>query len=413
MTPFTLVCQRCGATVPPADDRTRCPACGGVLTTRYAPPGEAAWAAAAGLPGLWRYAPLLPARDPARAVTLGEGHTPLVCGARLAAALGLEDLWFKVEAANPTGSYKDRIAAVAITRARETGRRGWLATSSGNAGAALAAYGARAGVPGILVVPANASPAKLAQIRAYGPRLVAVEEFGTSPEADAAVFATLVEVAAARGWALSITAHAFDPCALDGAKTIAYEIVEALAEAPDRVYVPVGGGGLAASLARGFREWRELGRARRRARLTVVQAEGCAPVVAAWRRGGPLVPVERVETAISGVQLADPPDGELLLATLRAEEGTACAVPDAATYAAQARLAEEEGLFVEPAAALPVAGLLADLAAGRLSPAESVVCILTGSGFKDRVAMERLAERRPPVAPIPLDALAGALLGGS
>ena len=154
MSRFALVCHACGQTAAAA---TRCPGCGGVLTTRYAPPGEADWSAAAGLPGLWRYAPLLPVDDPARAVTLGEGRTPLVRAGRLAAALGLRDLWFKVEAANPTGSYKDRIAAVALTRVREAGRGGWIATSSGNAGAALAAYGARAGIPGLLVVPANAA----------------------------------------------------------------------------------------------------------------------------------------------------------------------------------------------------------------------------------------------------------------
>lgn len=407
MSDFTLVCQLCGTA---AGDEDRCPDCGGVLMTRYAAPAAAAWGAAAALPGLWRYAPLLPVRDPARAAFLGEGGTPLARSGRLAAAIGVRELWFKVEAANPTGSYKDRIAAVAIARLRESGQRGWIATSSGNAGAALAAFGARAGARGILVVPANASPAKLEQIRAYGARLIAVREFGASATADAAVFATLAAFSAVQGWALSVTAHAFDPHALDGAKTIAFEIVEALGVAPDRVYVPAGGGGLAASVARGFREWRELGRAGAQPRLTVAQAAGCAPIVEAWHEGTALRPAERVDTTISGVQLADPPDGDAVLAILRAENGSACAVPDAAVYAAQARLAEEEGLLVEPAAALSLAALLADLAAGRVSPEERIVCVLTGSGFKDRAALTRLAERRPPVAPIALDALGAALL---
>ena len=405
---WTLVCQLCGAAAG-ADER--CAVCGGVVATRYSPPPAASWNAVGGWPGIWRYAPLLPAAQPEQALTLGEGNTPLVRSERLAAALGLRELWFKYEAANPTGSYKDRIAAVALTRARERGLAGWLATSSGNAGAALAAYGARSGIPGTVVVPANAAPAKLAQIRAYGPRLVPVEGFGASADIDEAVFATLRAVAAERGLALSITAHAFDPYALDGAKTIAFEIVEALVAPPDRVYVPAGGGGLATAMARGFEEWQAIGRAARVPRLAVVQAAGCAPIVRAWERGAPLVPVEAVTTTISGVQLAAPPDGAALLAAIARMHGTACAVEDADVYAAQARLAAEEGLLVEPAGALAVAGLIADVAAGSITSDERIVCVLTGSGFKDRAALERLAEQHAPEPPVSVAALPAALAG--
>ncbi|HET9014028.1 MAG TPA: threonine synthase [Thermomicrobiaceae bacterium] len=408
MSGYTLACQRCETSVA---DGVRCPSCGGVSSTRYGVPAQAAWDAAARLPGIWRYAPVLPVARPGEAVTLGEGGTPLVRSRRLAQAIGVRELWFKVEAANPTGSYKDRIAAVAVTRAVEAGRRGWLATSSGNAGAALAAYGARAGLPGIVVVPANAAPAKLAQIRAYGPRLIPVEGFGLSAGADAAVFATLEAASVEHGLALSITAHAFDPHAMDGAKTIAYEVAEQLGCVPDRVYVPAGGGGLATSLARGFREWCDLGRAEWLPTLTVVQAEGCAPIVRSWERGTDLVPVDAVDTAISGVQLASPPDGDALLSALRADDGAAVGVSDDAALWAQARLAGEEGIFVEPAAALAYAGLLADLAAGRVDGDDAIVCVLTGSGFKDRDAVERMAARRSPAAPIPIDALAAALGG--
>jgi threonine synthase len=405
---WTLVCQLCGAA---AGRDYQCVVCGGVVATRYPPPTATAWAAAASWPGIWRYAPLLPVEHPEQALTLGEGNTPLVRSERLAAALGLRALWFKYEAANPTGSYKDRIAAVALTRVRERRLAGWLATSSGNAGAALAAYGARSGIAGTVVVPANAAPAKLAQIRAYGPRLVPVEGFGTSAAIDEAVFTTLRAVAAEQGLALSITAHAFDPYALDGAKTVAFEIAEALAAPPDRVYLPAGGGGLATAMARGFEEWRAAGRAPAVPRLAVVQAAGCAPIVRAWERGAPLVPVEQVTTGISGVQLAAPPDGAALLAAIARTQGAACAVEDAAVYAAQARLAMEEGLLVEPAGALSVAGLIADVAAGRIAPDERIVCVLTGSGFKDRAAFERLAERHAPDPPATVTTLAAVLTG--
>ncbi|HEU5330482.1 MAG TPA: pyridoxal-phosphate dependent enzyme, partial [Thermomicrobiales bacterium] len=141
------------------------------------------------------------------------------------------------------------------------------------------------------------------------------------------------------------------------------------------------------------------------------QAAGCAPIVRAWEQGTPLVPVEAVTTEISGVQLAAPPDGSALLVAIARTNGTACAVEDAAVYAAQARLATEEGLLVEPAGALSVAGLIADVAAGRVAPDERIVCVLTGSGFKDRAALARLAEQHAPEPPVSVAALAAALAG--
>lgn len=378
--------------------------------TCYDLPLDTEWSMTSRLPGIWRYAPLLPVENPVSAVSLGEGNTPLVRSLRLGEALGIQSLWFKIEAGNPTGSYKDRIAAVAISRAKETGRRGWIATSSGNAGAALAAYGARAGLPGIIVVPTQASPAKLSQIQAYGPCLIAVEGFGLSPEADAAVFSTLADVSVERDWALSITAHAFDPYAMDGAKTIAFEIAEQLGRAPDRVYVPAGGGGLATSLWRGFLEWHALGRIAALPHLVVVQPEGCAPIVHSLRRGTDLIPVPYVETTISGVQLADPPDGGALLHALRYSNGSAIAVPDNVTYEVQVQLARKEGIFVEPAAALAVAGLIADFNAGHVTPDETIVCVLTGSGLKDIQAAERMATRELTMGPIGIDSLKAALV---
>lgn len=404
-----LVCSRCGHL---EDTGPRCARCGGLLETHYPNATAAACGGAPGLEGIWRYAPLLPIADPGAAVSLGEGGTPLIRSRRL----GLPNLWLKVESANPTGSYKDRIAAVAMSRAREGGRRGWLATSSGNAGAALAAYGARAGLAGTVVVPASAPEGKLSQIRAFGPRMVTVQRFGTAADVDAGVFAALRAAATAQGLALSITAHAFDPWALDGAKTIAFEIAESLAtrgRAAEHVYAPVGGGGLAAAMARGFREWAGLGGIGAEPRLHVVQAEGCAPVVGAWRRGTDVEPVAEVTTAISGVQLADPPDGALVLAAIRRTDGGACSLPDADVYAVQARLAREEGLFVEPAGALAVAGALADADAGRLDRDAVTVCVLTGSGSKDTGALARWPGWRAQLPMVPLGELSGWIAGGT
>jgi len=408
---FQLLCQECGRAV---EEGRRCPACNGVLATHYVEPDEDEWDDCADLPGIWRYAPVLPVCDLDFVVSLGEGDTPLVRSERLAASLGLENLYFKMESANPTGSYKDRIAAVAISRALELGQQSWLGTSSGNGGAAVAAYGARAGLPGLICTSPGAAPAKLAQAQAYGARILKVEGFGSSPAADKLVFDTLLTASEKYNQALFITAHAFDPWGMDGVKTIAYEIAEELLEVPDRVFVPAGGGGLATAIARGFRDWHMVAgdwyllhdETPNRPRLTVVQADGCSPIAGSWLKGGGLEPIERITTAISGVQLTDPPDGNALLRILREDNGSATSVSDEATYVAQWRLATEEGIFVEPASALTVAAVIQAVEREEVEPDESIVCILTGSGFKDQVAVEAMAARQSPEQ-IPLDALNG------
>lgn len=402
MTRFVLKCQECDT---PVSLDSRCPACEGVLAARYTSPTTADWQVSSTLPGVWRFAPLLPVREPAHAITMGEGNTPLVRSARIGPSLGLNNLWFKLESANPTGSYKDRIAAVAITRALESGQRSWIGTSSGNGGAAVAAYGARANLPGIICTSPGAAPAKLAQIQAYGASIVKVPGFGSSAETDNHIFRLLSELSRELNRALFITAHAFDPLGMDGAKTIAFEIAESLGDAPQRVFVPAGGGGLATSVGRGFREWHECGRAGRRPRFTVVQAEGCSPIVQSWQRQSKLQPIEKIETAISGVQLTDPPDGNALLRFIREDDGDAVAINDQETYRAQERLATEEGIFVEPAAALSVAAMLQAVSSRSIAADETVVCILTGSGFKDRDAVERMAARYPARAARDLESL--------
>lgn len=388
---FELTCAACGWRGPDAD-LSACPTCGGPIEIVYSGPARVD----AGRPGIWRYAARLPLADPAHAVSLGEGGTPLLPAGRLGAALGLPGLHFKVEGANPTGSYKDRIAAVGIARLRELGKGAWAATSSGNAGAAIAAYGARAGVPGHLFTLERAAPAKIAQIQAYGPSVRAVERLGYDPEVELATWRNIRALCDARGWMMLVTARSLSPHAMEGAKTISYEVCAQLGgRAPDVVYVPVGGGGLLSASWKGFREWREAGLAAGLPRMVAVQAAGCDPVRRAWAAGRPVEPADGCASAISGLQLTAPPDGDLALAALRESGGWAVSVPDAATYAAQAELAARAGLFVEPAAAITLAAVRADLAAGRLRGDETVACWLTGVGFKDAAAVERMAAGRP------------------
>ena len=387
---FSLKCSRCDWLGADADIN-RCPQCDSVVLVAYA---DAAIDVQPDAPGLWKYGAHLPLRDRQFAVSLGEGNTPLLRSGKLEEEIGLGELYFKLEGSNPTGSYKDRIAAVGLSRLRELGKRAWAATSSGNAGASMAAYGVRAGVDGYLFTLEKAARAKIAQIMAYGPQIMAVERLGYDPQAETATWANIRQVCQANQWMMLVTAHAFSPHAMEGVKTISFEIAEQLkGNVPDVVYVPVGGGGLCAAIWRGFAEWQAAGLVERTPRIVAVQPSGCGAIHRAWLRGDDKVaPIAEVTSSISGLQLAAPPDGELVLQALAATDGWSVLIDDDATYAAQAQLARREGLFVEPASAISVAGVAADRAAGRLRGDERVVCILTGVGFKDANALQRMVE---------------------
>ncbi len=387
---FSLECSRC-AWRGEDSESSRCPLCGGTVLVSYADPAIVVQPEQT---GLWRYGAHLPLRDMRFAVSLGEGNTPLLRSSNLEQEIGVGELYFKVEGANPTGSYKDRIAAVGLSRLRELGKRAWAATSSGNAGAAMAAYGVHAGIDGYLFTLEKAARAKIAQIMAYGPNIMAVEGLGYDPQVEITTWDNIGQICRANEWMMLVTAHAFSPHAMEGVKTISYEILEQLhGEVPDVVYVPVGGGGLCAAIWRGFAEWQAAGYVKRTPRIVAVQPSGCNAIHQAWARGDSKVePIAAVTSAISGLQLAAPPDGELVLQTLAASNGWSVTIADDATYAAQAQLAKREGLFVEPAAAISLAGVAADRAAGRLRGDERIVCILTGVGFKDVTAVQRMVE---------------------
>jgi threonine synthase len=300
-------------------------------------------------------------------ITLGEGQTAL---------LSAGDALLKCEHLNPTGSYKDRIAAVGISLGAAAGARGWIGTSSGNAGAAFAAYGARAGMSGRLFTIEGAVPEKLAQVRAYGVEVREVAGFGHDPDVEAGVFAAVERLAREQDLVLAITARSFNAAAMDGVKAIAYELVEAIGAAPEAVFVPTGGGGLLASLWEGFAEWQRLGLAAGTPRLVCVQPAGCAPIDAAFRADAERVaPLPECRSKISGLQLTNPPDGLAALTAVRRSGGWTATVEDADALAAQHVLAHEHGVFVEPAAAAAYAAYLAD-------PVPGAVVIMTGSGLK-------------------------------
>ena len=369
-----FVCHDCGATPDPRTFPWRC-ACGGLLDLRWSSrfPRQAIRSRP---PGLWRYAEAIPAEPAGDLVTWGEGFTPLV-----PVTVGESRVLFKLEFLFPSGSFKDRGASVLISHLRALGATKVVEDSSGNAGAAVAAYCARAGIAAEIYVPASTSADKLHQIEAYGASLVRVP--GTREDTAAAALAA----AASAPYA----SHIYNPYFFHGTKTFAFEIWEQLGfRAPDSVVLPVGHGTLFLGAYYGFRELLEAGEIERLPRLIGVQAAACAPLVEAFRTRGDRIPaVPIAETAAEGIRIADPPRWRQILAATEETRGLIVAVSEAQIAKALRWLARL-GLYVEPTAAA-VVGALEDLAnCFFLGARETVVVPLTGSGLKAGAKVAKL-----------------------
>ena len=327
-----------------------------------------------------------PPSRPQAVVTLGEGNTPLV-RSRIGPTLGLDHLYFKLEQTNPTGSYKDRFAARLISLLVAGGHPLCLGTSSGNAGAAMAAYSAAAGIRCVLCVPDDAPPAKLVQILAYGAQLVRVRGMVGSVAALRGVLARLREVASARRMPLGVSAYTLSPDAMQGIDPLGQELIAALGVAPDRVFAPVGGGGLLVATWRGLQET-----SRVPTRIHAVQAAGNDTMVSALHAGEECAREVSTPARISGLVVPLDLHATTALHAVRDSGGDGHVVPDERVWEVQAQLARHEGLYVEPAGAVSVAGLRQAAEHGHIRPGERVVCLLTGHGFKDAAAARRLSQ---------------------
>lgn len=301
-------------------------------------------------------------------LSLGEGNTPVLSLTTLSRSLGIASISAKAEWMNPTGSYKDRIAAATIEDALRRGLRGWIGTSSGNGGASMSAYGAKAGLPGFLCIAADAPPEKVRSIVPYGATLLPMSQLGIA-EMDA-----IRELASEFRLKLSVTAYRYNPEGMSGSEAIGSELINQ--GEFTHVYVPAGGGGLLVAVARG------LGGAST-ARLICTQPEGCDPIVRFLNREIVEPQIVSCTSTISGLQLPAPPDGKLAASAVRETDGWGCSVSDADALLMQDYLASKEGIFVEPASALAAAALANDVKSGRLAATARPVVILTGSGLKD------------------------------
>jgi threonine synthase len=387
----------------------KCPDCGGILDVDYdwsaSLVEDVMRSARASVGGsMWVFQELLPVASDAVPVSLGEGLTPTIEAGH--APWGGK-LWLKLEGANPTGSFKDRPVSVAVTRARELGVPGLITASSGNAGAAVAAYAARAGLPSVTLVPEGLPAGKLAQIGAPGTRLVAVR--GNFSRAYELAQAWAVD----SGW-LNVTTTQLSAFPTEGNKTVAYELWLQLGHVPDWVLIPVSSGPLLVGALKGFQELMAAGLTDKLPRMVAVQAEGCAPIARAFRAGLTQVHEWRQpDTIATGIK--DPlqgyaDDGTRTLELARASGGAAVVVSDQEILAAVRGLAKEFGVLAEPTGAVGVAGLKAVAALNQDGPEadDTVVCMITGHGLKELGIIGGLVPP-PPVIQPDLAALARAL----
>ncbi len=375
-----LECSRCGEHLDSEQLTGLCPRCSSPLLARYdlsAARLSMRREDMAGRPAnLWRYADVLPVRDPAFRLTLGEGWTPLLPAAHLGKALGLAHLYIKEEGLNPTGSFKARGMAVAVSRAWELGARGFALPSAGNAGGALAAYAARAGLPARIFLPADTPALFFQECERLGAEVTRVR----GHIGDAGKLAR--QEAQHSGLFLLSTLQ--EPYRAEGKKTMAYELVEQLGGVPDVVVYPTGGGTGIVGMWKGFAEMEELGWiGPERPRMVSVQAAGCAPLVEAFDQGAELaVPWEHPETMALGLRVPGAVADFLILRALRESGGTAVAVSDRSIEAAWETLGYSEGILAAPEGGAALAGLEELVLAGWVGADERVVLFNTGNGYK-------------------------------
>ncbi|MCB1065912.1 MAG: pyridoxal-phosphate dependent enzyme [Verrucomicrobiae bacterium] len=336
--------------------------------------------------GIWQWADLLGNAPPAESrITLGEGNTPLVRSQHVGPAAGLPQLYFKLESNNPSGSYKDRFAVSAVSHMRARGAQHCLATSSGNTGSALAAACAVAGIPCRLAIVEPAPDGKLRQMLAYGAELYRIRGFGIDPDITERTFSRLKDLGHRPGWALQVSALAVSPEGMSGVETLAYELDADLDAKIDHVFLPAGGGGLCLAVARGFEKCAAT------PAIQCVQPEGNDTMAGPLREGRDFGrKADPCTTNISGLQVPNLLDADAVIAACRKSGGTGHLVSDESIFELQRRLAREEGIFCEPAGAVALAGALQAAQSGEIDRDAAIVCVVTGSGFKDEASVERM-----------------------
>ncbi len=381
---YYLRCFDCHAPFPLSETGFRCEKCGGLLEVRFELAGKK-------IPwrkrqvSVWKYRELLPVDGDQWITTLNEGGTGLHHCQRLGRKLGLRKLYVKNEGENPTGSFKDRGMTVAISKARELGKKRVICASTGNTSASLSAYAARAGMECIVFIPEGKIAAgKMLQVLMHGARIVQVR--GNFDQA----FEAVVRLAGKRKELYLM--NSLNPFRLEGQKTLAFEVVDQLdGLSPEVMVFPVGNGGNISAAWKGFNEFQELGIVKERPRMMGIQAEKAAPIAKAFKQEKSRIrPVSNPQTVATAIRIGSPVNAPKVLRALKESGGLAETVKDVEILDAQRILARLEGIFVEPASAASIAGLEKLAEAGKVDRSDLIVCVTTGHGLKDPSVAERL-----------------------
>ena len=365
MSHISLRCSECSARHDADMTTLHCAKCDSVLDVAYASSPEDISV----MPS--------PLHHPNDAITLGEGSAPSVALRSVAKHLGVDDIHAKLELMNPTGSFKDRGTAVMMSVAREMGVSEVVEDSSGNAGASVAAYAARAGIRAHIFAPATAPAAKLDQIAVYGAQAHLIDG-DRQAVTDAAIDY-------AERNAIVYASHNLSPYFIEGTKTFAYEVAAQFgANLPRNIVIPVGNGSLLIGAHKGFAELLRSGRIPAIPRLHAIQARAVMPIAAAYiDESAP--PPPTTATIAGGIAVANPPRLRQSLRAVRETRGSAVAVAESDIIRCQTLLARQEGIFVEPTSAAALAGAQSLLATGAIAPTESILLAATGFGLKDAI----------------------------
>ncbi len=345
--------------------------------------------------GCWQgiikhYREFLPVNDSTPVITLLEGNTPLIEAENLARAIGFKGkIYLKYEGLNPTGSFKDRGMTVAISKAVESGKKAVICASTGNTSASAAAYAAKAGLKAYVLLPKGAvAIGKLSQAMIYGAKVLAVK--GTFDDA--------LYIVRKIGEMFPVEiVNSVNPYRIEGQKTAAFEVCDALGDAPDYHFIPVGNAGNITAYWRGYKEYKKAGKIEKLPKMMGWQAEGAAPIVKGY-------PIKNPKTIATAIKIGNPYSWKNALKAAQESGGRIDAVSDGEILYAYRLIASTEGIFCEPASAASVAGLIKLTREGFFKGGETVVCTLTGNGLKDPDTVVKVCEE-PVTVPPDLDSV--------
>ncbi|WP_268541908.1 threonine synthase [Candidatus Nitrosotenuis cloacae] len=337
----------------------------------------------------WRYFELLPIQDKSNIVSIGAGMTPLIKAEKLGKLLGLNKLYIKNDSVNPTFSFKDRPAGIAVSKAKEFGLSAVGCASTGNLASATAAHAAKGGFPCYVFAPSDIEHAKIAQALAYGSKFIAVD--GTYDDANRIA----AQIGDSKG--IGIVNINMRSYYVEGSKTLAYEVAEQLDwQVPDQLIVPVGSGAMLNAICKGFEELQSVSLLNDVSKMHMIAAQphGCAPIVDAFKKGSnEVIPVENPDTIAKSLAIGDPGDGRYVLKRLKQYNGYAEESNNKEILDAILLLARTEGIFTEPAGGVSVAVLKKMVEDGKIDKNDTTICYVTGNGLKATEAIMEVLQK--------------------